>query len=181
MAKLALHFEGDSVPRVLDSELHPKEWVWSVGRASQNEIVFRHPMVSKEHGRIRFNEEDGCWQVLDQYSRNGTWIDHKRIPPGRWVELGPEMMLDFGVPIARVRTSFDIDETLGGYEADSPTGELSQAVKTEPMTGPWWAAIAADIWRWIRSPETLLGGIYRWAILVTTGAIASTLLWLWRQ
>jgi len=57
-----------------------------IGRASENEIVIDHPGVSRLHARIDISETG--YLIKDLGSRNGTFLDEKRLTPGKshsWV------------------------------------------------------------------------------------------------
>lgn len=176
MAKLACYFLGSDLARVLDSDLYPLDYVWVVGRATGCAIHFSDPLVSKQHARIRHDEESGCWQVLDAGSTNGTYRNGKRLDPRVWTSIQEGDRLHFGAPKARIRFSYDIDETLSAEnDDDEPTSALvpGQLPTVPPAATPpaepskehsRWSVIA-DVVDWIQNPATLSGGMYRLVIL----------------
>lgn len=161
MAKLALYFIASSnpQPRTLDTDGHELNYVWALGRGTGCDIVFHLPTVSKNHARIRFDEESALWQVMDSNSRNGTWFNGKRLPPGQWTNILEGDACDFGDSEARIRFSYDTDSTLSGWEEiedDTPTGELSThegvpvapaiPPSIQPASNPWGLADKGLVW-----------------------------------
>ena len=65
----------------------------SVGRASNNDLVIRSQMVSKFHAT--FSVRDGQWELTDQGSSNGTFVDKGRLEPKRPVEVGNGSEISF--------------------------------------------------------------------------------------
>lgn len=49
----------------------------SLGRAADNQIVFENKYVSGHHARLIY--KDGAWSVVDTQSRNGTFVNGKRV------------------------------------------------------------------------------------------------------
>jgi hypothetical protein len=67
----------------------------SLGRGPENDVVLRHPTVSKVHAF--FSEiEPGVWTLSDQGSTNGTWVGGVRLKANDPRKLGPNEMLGFG-------------------------------------------------------------------------------------
>jgi hypothetical protein len=63
----------------------------SIGRAASSDIVLDHPSVSREHASLR--QQAGGWQLDDNGSKNGSFVDGQRIAsrrlPGRaWLRFG---------------------------------------------------------------------------------------------
>ena len=52
--------------------------------------------ASGEHALLRWR--DGCWVLQDLDSRNGTFVDGRRLPPGRRVALEPGACIGFARP-----------------------------------------------------------------------------------
>jgi hypothetical protein len=48
-----------------------------IGRGSDNSIVLDDGFTSTSHVELRY--QDGTWWVLDLGSRNGTWVNDKRV------------------------------------------------------------------------------------------------------
>ena len=89
---ILLHFPGGSKPR----ELARREAPYKIGRKSENDIVFRDPMVSAHHARLRFAEDTELWVCVDTGSTNGTWLNDKRVSEGDWVPIVEGDRLAFG-------------------------------------------------------------------------------------
>jgi hypothetical protein len=48
-----------------------------IGRGSDNSVVLDDGFTSTSHAELRY--QDGSWWVLDLGSRNGSWINDKRV------------------------------------------------------------------------------------------------------
>lgn len=65
-----------------------------VGRDPSADVVMVSRLVSAEHALIRWVGAN--WTVRDLGSRNGTWVDGKKLSPGEEVTVFPGAMLAFG-------------------------------------------------------------------------------------
>jgi FHA domain-containing protein len=91
--------------------LHPvikQAKVWSdqilVGRALNNDIIFRHESVSKLHAYFK-QRRDGVWLLYDAKSANGTTVDGQKIPAGEGLEVRSGVVLIFGhLPIELIES-----------------------------------------------------------------------------
>lgn len=72
----------------------------SVGRARNNDIVLRHPTVSKFHAW--FEIEDGQVRVADARSKNHTWIAGEPLPVNEPRALPAGVEIRFGRVLALV-------------------------------------------------------------------------------
>ncbi len=65
----------------------------TIGRAANATIVIPDRLASRGHAVIERDPTDGRWQVRDLGSRNGTWVDGRRVDeatlePGMTVQIG---------------------------------------------------------------------------------------------
>lgn len=53
----------------------------TIGREKDHAHVLRLPdmEVSKTHARIHYRKRDECFYITDLESRNGTWLNGKRL------------------------------------------------------------------------------------------------------
>ena len=75
--------------KVGDARVHviaPSQAGRSVGRAQDADLTLADPSVSREHVRIVFNKG---WGLIDLGTRNGTYLEKERIPPGLRYDLRP--------------------------------------------------------------------------------------------
>jgi len=82
---------------LLDPEANVRHYLAErsmIGRASQCWTRIVHRSVSKEHAVLAFDE--GCWTLKDLGSRNGTWVEGKRLESGEMVPVEREARLQFG-------------------------------------------------------------------------------------
>lgn len=67
----------------------------SVGRATNKDIVLRHPNVSKLHAWFEVDESGGIY-VADAGSSNGTFLNHARLPSRELTPVDAGHHLRFG-------------------------------------------------------------------------------------
>ncbi len=59
----------------------------TVGRDKTNNIVVEDSMVSRFH--LEIQQIRGSYYVEDRNSSNGTWINGKKVLPGKYIKLAP--------------------------------------------------------------------------------------------
>ena len=65
-----------------------------IGRSRRADLRLQNGLVSAEHASIRWNGR--VWEIKDLGSRNGTWVNNERLPPGTSRLLGQGDVLAFG-------------------------------------------------------------------------------------
>lgn len=76
----------------------PLAGIMSIGRDSQNSIIFADPSVSSEHARIEWTREG--WRLSDLGSTNGTSLNGHRLD-GRAARLKGGEQVAFGAVVLR--------------------------------------------------------------------------------
>lgn len=76
-----------------------------IGRARSANTTVRHPSVSSQHAALIWTA--GGWTIRDLGSRNGTWLDGKRIQTGSSVPIQAGAVISLGTD--EVRVFFDDD------------------------------------------------------------------------
>jgi hypothetical protein len=66
----------------------------SVGRSSQNHLTIPEPWISSSHAR--FDWTGVGWEIRDLASKNGTYVDHKRLNSGEPMGLVSGALIAFG-------------------------------------------------------------------------------------
>lgn len=97
--------------------------VLAVGRREDNDVVIDDPAVSAQHAR--FYVEEGSLYVLDGGSRNGTWVNGRRVCREK---LGP----GDGISIAhRVEVLVLEESAFEGFARPDPATfkELAESVR----------------------------------------------------
>jgi hypothetical protein len=79
------------------SERNPFAHMITVGRASNNDLVFAQPTISKLHAYFRGSPSG--WTLTDQKSTNGTFLEETALVPGNAVALGDGVALRFGLDL----------------------------------------------------------------------------------
>jgi hypothetical protein len=82
---------------VAKSERNPFAHMITVGRASNNDLVFAQPTISKLHAYFRGSPSG--WTLTDQKSTNGTFLEETALVPGNAVALGDGVALRFGLDL----------------------------------------------------------------------------------
>lgn len=72
----------------------PYEDFFFVGRAVTADLVLDDPSISKSHAA--FQHEGVLWYVKDARSRNGTYVDGRRLGAGERVEIASGAQITFG-------------------------------------------------------------------------------------
>lgn len=89
------------------------EGPWLVGRTSASDFVFAHRSVSKEHCELSWGA-DGSLLVADRGSKNGSFVDGKRVLPDRPMLLWSKQVLRIGSLDVRFLSPADFYDLLGG-------------------------------------------------------------------
>lgn len=97
-----------------ESHLLKQRCILGRSRACTNRLT--EPDVSGEHALLRWT--GSAWEVQDLHSRNGTFVDGRRLVPGERAVLGVRAMLGLGRPESFVLVDADppvvFAEPLGG-------------------------------------------------------------------
>jgi hypothetical protein len=103
-----------------------------VGRDHGADIRVNHRMVSRAHAVLRYDE--GRWVAIDNGSRNGMFVDNRRVPSAH-IRDGQSITL--GTPFGPVLTFIvDRDETTNQSMSDVTTNLSTDDVATNLSTGP---------------------------------------------
>ena len=94
-----------------------------LGRSADAGIVIPDRLASRGHAVIERDHQDGRWQVRDLGSRNGTWVDGRRVDEAT---LEPGMTLQIG-------TTELIFRTFSRRSADSWIDRSEQIVRCGPV------------------------------------------------
>jgi len=68
----------------------------TVGRVATNDVVVAHTSVSRFHAFLQHDEALGAWTVADAESKNGTWLEGRRLAARERVLLSDGVSLRFG-------------------------------------------------------------------------------------
>lgn len=198
--------QGDGATRVLEADQQPeytsisgeKRRGWTVGRLPTNHISFRrtsggdvYAATSKQHAVISAKVDKAAtlaegepmfqWEISDWPSTNGTFLESPGSPPYRLAPGVPYKIVEgaivqFGCQAARVKFSFDIDDTHGMERDTDPRTGLSGPKKEDKVphpSTPWFVpAILDPGWLWFTAQPLLLQVL----ILILVAALAA--LWI---
>ncbi|MBI3408650.1 MAG: FHA domain-containing protein [Planctomycetes bacterium] len=144
-------------PRIASSDFPVRPGRHVLGRAADCDLVVSHPTVSRRHAELTV--EGPLVTVKDLRSRNGTFVDGKRIEKcevsrGQWVEFGGVRFL---LESSEFHTGWMDDEDL---DVDSPT-ELAESVEKPLAASPEQTvqSLAALSKAQFRVYQLLLGGL----------------------
>lgn len=161
---LSIHFPGGKRPLILSPSDGKTEW--SFGRSPTNDIEMIEGWVSGQHCFIRYKADDRTWQIQDDISSNGTWLNGDRIPPKAWMNLVDDDRLEFGDPKkfqgltlwiaynnATIEVDYSTEETVG-ESINQPATDLKVIVMRAIWDGP------------IQNPSPRFLAFWRFAICV---------------
>ncbi len=99
---------------------------WSVGRATESDIVFPDASVSRNHCQVRFDPPKN-WVIEDLQSSNGTWINGEKIESSVLrsndkIQIGSNIILKFVLQ----------DEVEDAFQR-----ELYESATKDALTGLW--------------------------------------------
>jgi pSer/pThr/pTyr-binding forkhead associated (FHA) protein len=131
--------------------VHPIGGRVRIGRAPDNDLVVRDPMVSGHHAELRGGPPHG-FEILDTSSRNGTFVNGQRVRRARLRESD------------RIGIGYHVYRLVRGGQADAPEYGLEEHVDW----GEWWK-LAATV---AISVMTVFGaGLALWAAYLSTRAV----------
>jgi hypothetical protein len=155
-----------------NGQRHPVSTYTLVGRGATCGIVLLDTNISTQHATI--TESGGQWQIADNNSRNGTWVNRARIMTSSVLCSGDEVML--GSTVLRFETSGAIGS--GGTTLIDPSQyPLSTSTPAQPAPAPLsLGGMSAQVARgriraqpnerqdqppsdWVRTAITLLVGV----------------------
>jgi hypothetical protein len=73
----------------------------SIGRSESNDVVIENPSVSRFHALIHRDLRTQTWTLTDASSRNGTWVEGKRVGQDQAVPLPDGAALRLGDAVLR--------------------------------------------------------------------------------
>lgn len=120
--KLIVHFaDRDQV-----FPLHHRNY-WTVGRSQDNDIVIRDHCISRNHAILQATE-DGGFLLIDLGSRNGTFVNGRRVNVP--IAVRDQDQITFGKTDSRFYSSQQPGETLSNFrnlaERDTQTNILHE-------------------------------------------------------
>ena len=68
----------------------------SIGRSRSCDIRVENESVSKRHASIVLDRNQGTYYVTDQDSRNGTYVNGKKLAPNTRADIGSGSYVSFG-------------------------------------------------------------------------------------
>jgi pSer/pThr/pTyr-binding forkhead associated (FHA) protein len=93
--------------------LPAEQKAWTLGRTSANDLAIGHRSISKQHATLS-RGADASVLVGDNGSKNGTWVENKRVSPDRPVLIWTKQALRIGSIGLRFLVAGDFYDLLGG-------------------------------------------------------------------
>ena len=94
----------------ITGQRYPVSAYTPIGRVAGNAVVLPDSSVSSQHAVI--TENGGQWQISDNSSRNGTWVNRVRLAGPHVLRSGDEVML--GTLVLRFETNQALMSGAGG-------------------------------------------------------------------
>jgi hypothetical protein len=107
--------------------------VISVGRSSENDIQLMDQFVSRNH--IKIHRKNDKWFLEDLNTRNGTFVNGERIPPGEHFEVPEGLSIVVGMSVLSLGKGFsDLIRNALGSPVLSTLAENPVHPASEPST-----------------------------------------------
>jgi hypothetical protein len=97
-----------------------------LGRGQNVELRVDNPKVSAQHARIRWRKTH--WELTDLGSRNGTFLDQRRLAAGEQARLERDGRLAFGDPL----DEWHVVDELPPEAASHTTGVVTETQQRDP-------------------------------------------------
>ncbi len=68
----------------------------TVGRVDTNDLVLEDDSISRFHAFLKLDERNQMWMLTDAESKNGTWVDGKRLEKNQRIALRDNVSVKFG-------------------------------------------------------------------------------------
>ena len=118
--------------------------MFTIGRAPNNDVVIKHPAISKFHAYLRQAGES--WSIYDADSMNGTAIDGQRLAPEKAYPLRDGQVLQFGgAVVGELLTPAELHQRLRLEHALGSTEAAESARHTEETMRVKWARSSGDV------------------------------------
>lgn len=139
---MEMRLEGEIAGAPISLTMTPG--VHSVGRSPESALSLADPSVSRAHAELHATAEQVI--VRDVGSRNGTFVNGRRLDPDERVVLTPRDSLRFGAVTLRVHSDLDpltdegtffrsLDDALATGEDVRPSARLSwEQIRSEPAS-----------------------------------------------
>jgi two-component system, NtrC family, response regulator AtoC len=85
----------------VESRSLPESGIWTIGRASENEISIDDPQISRRHAAIHLSPDR--IEIEDLGSANGTRVRAEPLVPGGRIELHPGEVVDVGASMLMIQ------------------------------------------------------------------------------
>jgi hypothetical protein len=129
--------------------------VISVGRSSENDIQLKDQFVSRNH--LKIHRKNDKWFLEDLNTRNGTFVNGERIPPGEHFEVSEGLSIVVGMSVLSLGKGFsDLILNALGSPVLSTLAENPARPSSEPSTGHGRATRPARRRRIAKASETSL-------------------------
>ncbi|MCA9674415.1 MAG: sigma 54-interacting transcriptional regulator [Kofleriaceae bacterium] len=115
----------------------PRTGEITIGRSSHNRVQLDDAAVSSRHAVLQVSP----LAIKDLGSRNGLWIQGRRIEPGRFVPLTPREVVEIGVGFLSVRPMRDDVRPRRIWSHDYVEGRIEEECARRARTGGSFAVI----------------------------------------
>jgi len=117
--------------------------MFTIGRAPNNDIVIKHPAISKFHAYLRQTGER--WSICDADSMNSTALDGQRLAPEQAYPLRDGQVLQFGgAVVGEMLTPAELHQRLRLEHALGSTDPAESARHSEETMRVKWSSRLRD-------------------------------------
>lgn len=68
----------------------------TIGRVESNDIIIDDNSVSRFHAWFQFDEKTHVWTLTDAESKNGTWVDGRKVEARQHVPMADGTLIKLG-------------------------------------------------------------------------------------
>jgi pSer/pThr/pTyr-binding forkhead associated (FHA) protein len=179
MSTLILLCEKGMPCEYSDKEIHytsseaPSRGYWLWGRGENCDLVLESRSISREHCTISYSPSREQWELTDQHSTNGTWVNGKKIQPKGPGPLQPEVRFTLGTLPFEFVVLEEFNDTLNDYEMDGEPTIASPEPLVATTSSKTLGDSLYDMTRWLISGQAMPGRAYRLGVAVVLTAVAS--------
>jgi hypothetical protein len=151
--------------------------VVSIGRGSQNDIVFADDSVSTTHARLEYG--DGAWRITDLNSINGTFVESIRLAPEVPTPLPYGSTVRFGAVKLHFRPVEAADPDVARATYTPPPPKTPVRERRSGVRIPVWfvilllvlIAIGILLWGWLWMDPAVPDAVPRASLILEAHAL----------
>lgn len=144
-------------------------WENAVGRARSSDLVVQDPAVSRSHGTLG-RDDQGVWRFKDLESGNGTYINGRKLKPGKSAVVKPGDEILIGSSIC----------TIYPVSLEERRNNMDMRKRETFLLSPWLSLIMLSIFQLMTMAQLKFALAEKWSDQISVSFIALTLtMWIY--